>query len=193
MAEPITLALVSSVVLTEGIKFLYAQAGEILRRRREKIDAAEGDPAQPNVTDRVDIELPDAFDGQLSEPKINFDALDRLGNELLETRESLSKYAEGFENVDSNDEDLLAKTDALRRLLEAVLQERITFKGEQRSPSGPVVEGHIDVDEVAGYAAAVRSTKITGGRTEAEAKAKRVEPGAEFIGVDADEIGGEKR
>jgi hypothetical protein len=192
MVEPVTLAAVGTVALTEGIKFLYTQAGEVLKRWRERRDAGESGEAQPEATAPIDADLPDAFEGELSEPKIHFDALDRLAEDLREIRRSLSDYAEGIEKVDSKDEDLLAKTDTLRRLLEAVLQERITFKGEKRPPSGPVVQGSIDVNQVAGYAAAVRARRITGGRIEATGNAERVEPGAEFIGIDVDEIRQEK-
>lgn len=188
MVEPITLAMVGTVALTEGIKFLYTQAGEVLKRWRERREAAESGAASSDDTAQIDIELPDAFEGQLSEPKIHFDVLERLEEDLRETRRSLSDYADDIEKVNKNDEDLLVKTDALRRLLEATLQERITFKGEQRPPSGPIVQGRIDVDEVAGYAAAVRTKRITSGHVKGEAKAKRVE--GEFIGIDADEIGG---
>jgi hypothetical protein len=189
MVEPITLAAVGTVALTEGIKFLYTQTGEVLKRWRERRDAAESGDASPDDAAPVDIELPDVFEGQLSEPKIHFDVVTRLDKDLRETRNNLTDYAQDIQKVDSNNEDLLAKTDALRTLLEAVLQERITFKGEIRPPSGPVVRGSIDVDQVAGYAAAVRARRIPSGRTEVEAKAKRVESGGEFIGVDVDEIG----
>jgi hypothetical protein len=187
--EPITLALVGTVALTEGIKFLYAQSGEVLKRWRERRDAAESGTAHPDVSAPMDIKLPDAFEGQLSEPKIHFDVVQRLDKDLRETRKSVSDYAEDIEKVDNSDEEILAKIDALRRLLEATLQQRLTFKGEKRSPSGPVVEGHIDVDQVAGYAAAVRTRRIASGHVKGEAKANRVE--GEFIGVDADEIGPE--
>jgi hypothetical protein len=192
MVEPITLAAVGTVALTEGIKFLYAQTGEVLKRWRERRDAAKSGDATPDDTVPMDIKLPEEFEGQLSEPKIHFDVVEQLDKDLRETRNGLTDYAQDIEKVDNSDEELLANTDALRRLLEAVLQERITFKGEQRPPSGPVVEGHIDVEEVAGYAAAVRARSITGGHVEAEAKAKRVESGGEFIGVDVDEIGREE-
>jgi hypothetical protein len=190
--EPITLAAVGTVALTEGIKFLYAQTGEVLKRWRERRDAAESGDAPPDDTALVGTELPDAFEGQLSDPKIHFDVVRRLDKDLRETRNDLTNYAQDIQKVDNTNQDLLAKTDALRRLLEAVLQERITFKGESRPPSGPVLRGSIDVDQVAGYAAAVRARRITGGRTEIEAKAKRVESGGEFIGVDVDEIGKEE-
>jgi hypothetical protein len=188
MVEPITLAAVGTVALTEGIKFLYAQAGEVLKRWRERRDAAESDDAPPDDTARMDIKLPEAFEGQLSEPKIHFDVVERLDKDLRETRNGLTDYAQDIEKVDNSHEELLAKTDALRRLLEAVLQERITFKREKRPPSGPVVEGHIDVDEVAGYAAAVRAKIITSGHVKGEARASRVQQGGEFVGVDADTI-----
>jgi hypothetical protein len=192
MVEPITLAAVGTVALTEGVKFLYSQTGEVLKRWRERRDAAKSGNAPPNSTEPVDIKLPDAFEGQLSDPKIHFDVVDRLEEKLRETWRSLAEYGQGIEKVDNSDEELLAETDALRQLLEAVLQERITFRGEQRPPSGTVVRGSIDVDEVAGYAAAVRAGRITGGNTEGRGSAKRVERGAEFIGVDADEIRGEE-
>ena len=193
MAEPVTLAVVGGIVLTEGIKFLYSQAGEILKRWRDRQDVAEKEgAAQPETTEPIDIKLPpEAFQGQLSEPQIHFDALKRVEGDLREVRKSISEYAEGIEKVDNQDMKLLTRVDALRQMLEAVLQERITFQGENRPPSGPVVRGSIDADEVAGYAAAVRAGRITGGRTEAEAKAKRVEKGGEFIGVDVDTIGNE--
>lgn len=188
MVEPITLAAVGTVALTEGIKFLYAQAGEVLKRWRDRRDDAERGDAQPEDTAPLDIKFPDAFEGQLSEPKIHFDVVEQLDKDLRETRNALTDYAQDIEKVDNSDEDLLAMTDALRQLLEAILQERITFKGEKRPPSGPVVEGHIDVDEVARYAAAVRAKRISSGYVRGEAKAKRVE--GELIGVDVDEIGG---
>ena len=56
MADPITLTLVGTVVLTEGIKFLYGQAGELIKRWRERKDAADASKqietplkADPNI------------------------------------------------------------------------------------------------------------------------------------------------
>jgi len=189
MVEPITLASVGSVALTKGIKFLYAQSGEVLKRWRERRETVESGTSSLDDTARIDAKLPNVFEGQLSEPEIHFDVVKRLGQELQETRRSLSDYADDIEKVDNNDQELLAKTDALRRLLEAILQERITLKGEQRPPSGPVVEGHIDVEEVAGYAAAVRAGRIAGGHVEAVSKQERIESGGQVSGIDLDEIG----
>jgi len=192
MVEPITLAAVGTVALTEGIKFLYAQTGEVLKRWRERREAAESSSASHDDPADIDTKLPEVFEGQLVEPKIHFEAVERIHKDLQETRKSLADYAQDIEKVDNSNEDLLAKTDALRRLLEAVLQERITFQGEQRPPSGPLVEGYIDVGEVAGYAAAVRAGKISGGHVRSRGTTKRVESEGEFIGVDVDQVGKER-
>jgi hypothetical protein len=190
MLDPLTLSAMGAVAITEGIKFLYGQAGEILKHWRERKDAAKDASIQLNKTEPIDVKLPPVFEGQLSVPQIHFDAVERVEEQLRRLRKDLSDYADGIELVDAKDTSLLQRIDALRQLLEAVYQQRITFKGEQRPPSGPVVEGRIDVEEVAGYAAAVRARQIVGGTVRADAKAKHVEPGAQFIGVDTDSIGG---
>jgi len=189
MLDPLTLSAIGAVAITEGIKFLYGQTGELLKRWRERRDAAKDTSIQLNKTEPADVELPLVFEGQLSAPQIHFDAVERVEEQLRELRKDLSDYADGIELVDVKDANLLQRVDALRQLLEAVYQQRITFKGEQRPPSGPVVEGSIDVEEVAGYTAAVRARQIVGGTVRAEAKARRVEPGGQVIGVDADIIG----
>ncbi len=190
MLDPLTLSAISAVAITEGIKFLYGQAGEILKRWRERKDTAKDASIQLSNTEPIDVMLPPVFEGQLSAPHIHFDAVERVEEQLRELRKDLSDYADGIEFVDDKDANLLLRVDALRQLLEAVYQQRITFKGEQRPPSGPVVEGRIDVEEVAGYTAAVRARQIVSGSVRADAKARRVEPGAQFIGIDVDIIGG---
>lgn len=190
MVDPLTISAIGAVAITEGIKFLYGQASEILKRWRERKDAAKDASIPLNNTESLDVKLPPVFEGQLSAPQIHFDAVERVEEQLRELRRDLSDYADGIELVDVTDENVLRMIDALRQLLEAVYQQRITFKGEQRSPSGPVVESSIDVEEVTGYAAAIRARQIVGGTVRAEAKAKRVEPGGQFMGVDTDSIGG---
>lgn len=189
MVDPLSLSAIGAVAVTEGIKFLYSQAGEILKRWRERKDAAKDASTQMSKTESIDVKFPPVFVGQLSVPHIHFDAVERVDEQLRGLRKDLSDYADGIELVDVTDANLLQRVDALRQLLEAVYQQRITFKGEHRPPSGPVVGGRIDVEEVAGYAAAVRARQIVSGTVRADAKAKRVEPGAQFIGVDTDSIG----
>lgn len=193
MVDPLTLSAIGATAITEGIKFLYGQAGEILKRWRERKDAAKDASIQLNKTEPVDVKLPQVFEGQLSAPHIHFDAVERVEEQLRELRRDLSDYADGIELVDVKDANFLQRVDALRQLLEAVYQQRITFKGEQHPPSGPVVESRIDVEKVVGYAAAVRARQIVSGTVRAEATANHVEPGGQIIAVDTDSIGGEQR
>jgi hypothetical protein len=79
--------------------------------------------------------------------------------------------------------------DALRLLLEAVYGQRITFKGERRQPSGPLVTGQIDIDQAAGAAAAIRAKLISSGEVTGSATANRVEQGGKLTAVEIDHIG----
>ena len=49
MPEAVTLATLEAAALTQGITFLYGQATELLKRRRDRKDAAvdDGSPASP--------------------------------------------------------------------------------------------------------------------------------------------------
>lgn len=188
MVDPLTLSAIGGAAVTEGIKFLYAQAGEVLKRWREQKEAAKNTTKLHDQTEPITIKLPAILEGQLITPEIHFDAVERLEEQLREVRRSLSDFADGTETVDLTDEHLLRSVDALRRILEVVYQQRLTFKGEQRLPSGSMVVSNINVEDVAGYVAAVRARRI-GGDVRVEAQTKRVEPGAQFIGIDTDTIG----
>jgi hypothetical protein len=189
MPDPITLSVLGTVALTEGVKFLYSQASEVLKHWMERKDAAKEVAVQPAPTESVKIKLPPIFQGQLIEPQIHFDMVERVSKQLLELRGDLSNYAEGFIVVNTTDENLLQRIDVLRQLLEAVYQQRLTFKGEQRPPSGPMVTGQIDVEEVAGYAAGVRAREIKSGEVKGHLKAERVESGGQAFGVEVDKVG----
>ena len=65
VSDPLTLAAVGAVALTEGIKFLYGQAGEALKRWRARQQAASAEAP-------VAVELPaDAFEGRLHDPRLD--------------------------------------------------------------------------------------------------------------------------
>ena len=187
--EPFTLGAIGAVVLAEGIKFLYNQAGEVLKRRREHREAAAtGTPTAETVP--IETTPPPIFEGELAPAKIDFDATERLEQDLKDLRKSLVDYADDIEPVDPKNENLLKVVDALRQAMEAIYHQRLTFKGEQRPSSGPIVEGRIDVEEVAGYVAAVRADVIESGRSTGVTDVERVEEGGEAIGVDVKRIGG---
>jgi hypothetical protein len=180
--EPLTLAAVGGMVLAEGVKFLYGQATELIRYWRERRDAKEGVTAiEPTASPPADL-----LTGQLAPLIVDHAALDRLQNEIRDLRSRLLDYVEGSEPITSDDKRLLLHADGLRRLLEAVYQQRFTFIGEHREASGPLIHGRVDVDEVAGYAAAVRveALKLASGSVLGEVRAGRVAKDGEVVGLD---------
>lgn len=66
MVDPLTISAIGAVAITEGIKFLYGQAGEILKRWRERKDVAMDVSIQLKNTEPIDVKLPQTFEGQLS-------------------------------------------------------------------------------------------------------------------------------
>src|ERR1700682_1867660 len=146
--DPLTMSL-TSAVLTQGISFLYGQAGDALRWWRERKVAGDSAADQSHQSS---AEIPPLFEGRLAPLVIHSDGMDTLEQDLKELRRALADYADGIETIDPKNVALLTATDALRRAMEAVYQQRLTFLGEARPPSGPLVEGHIEIEEVAGYA-----------------------------------------
>ena len=184
MDDPFSAAAVGGVLFTESIKFLYQQAGEVLKRWRERRDSGGA------VTEPATLRPPEGLLKGMVEPVVpRDDQADLLEQELREARRALADYAEGIDVPRAGDDLVAAQAGALRQLLEAVYGQRITFKGEDRPPSGPLVIGEIDVGQVAGDAAAVRVKVISSGGVHGIAKADRVEEGARFTGVEVDHTG----
>jgi hypothetical protein len=189
MPEPLTLAAVGTVVFSEGIKFLYGQAAEVLKRWRERKSTPPTDAA-PAKPEAWPPNAPPILEGALAPPTVHFDRLEPLAGTMRELWNGLSAYAQGLEDVDVTNADLVMKADALRRQLEMVFGQRITFKGESREPTGtPVVFGKADVEELAGEAAGVVAGTITLGEIRGEVTVKRVEAGGKAYGVKVDRIG----
>ena len=187
MADPFTLTAVGAVALAEGIKFLYGQAGEALKRWRERKSAGKTAELEP-----VDVQLPSrAFAGQLVQPQLHLDAVGRLEHELRDLRAAVADYAQEIDEVDPSNHELLQTADALRHAMEVVYGQRITFAGEPRPPSGPLAGGEANVDEVLGYVAGLRAEKIIGGSAAGRVTAKRVGPGGQAIGLEVKTIGPE--
>ena len=185
MSDPSPLSTVESTVLSEGIKFLYNQAAELLRRWRDRRD----EPANAEVAAGLDYavpELPRAFAPSSAQGGLDEQALAELVEELWALRRELQDHADGVVPIDANDSTLLGLVDALRCCLEAVWCRPLVFAGEQRSPAAQraVVEGRVSTQEVAGYAAAVRAASLPGGTIRGQARANRVWPGGQLIGVE---------
>ena len=181
MTDPLTLSALTASALTEGIKFLYGQAAELLKRKRER-SAADSGEAMP----QTDIPLLGVLKPLRPDPVI----LQQLEPDLRELRRLIADYADEIEPADPNDRALVERVDALRRVLEVIYGQRITFRGEDRAPSGPLVEGIIDVGTVTGYAAAVRVKAATGvASIRGKVIAEEIGASGQIIGVDIDSVG----
>jgi len=95
----------------------------------------------------------------------------------------LPSFLTGVDPVDPNDEQLVARIDALRQVLEVVYGTPVTLAGEERDPATPIIRGRVDADEVAGYVAAVRADRATG-VIEGHTTVRRVEQSGTVIGVE---------
>ncbi|MFL6075518.1 MAG: hypothetical protein ACJ73S_19185 [Mycobacteriales bacterium] len=129
MADPVVLA--ESTALTEGVRFLYAQASELLRRRRERRDGSSERP--------VPITAPESPPGVLDRPlpavQVNGTDLDRLESELRSVRLALADFADGIAAVNVDDPALRELAGRARGLLEALYRQRVTFAGEAGRPA----------------------------------------------------------
>ncbi|MCW3055937.1 MAG: hypothetical protein JWN14_5107 [Chthonomonadales bacterium] len=189
MPDPITLAALGAVALSEGVKFLYGQAGELLKRHREHRDKAVTSTVAPAPTEPADLTLPMVFQKPSEQPVIHYAELEQAAEPLRALRKDLSDYADGTDPIDPKNQVLIEHIDALRCLMEAVYQHPFTFVGEARPLSEITLTGKIDVRQVLGYVAGVRAKTIKSGNIEIDVKVDRVEVGGELIGVDVETIG----
>ncbi|MBM0278971.1 hypothetical protein [Micromonospora tarensis] len=177
MAEPLTLGLIGGLVLAEGVKFLYEQANQVLEGRRASRAAEAGsqDAEQPGHgllrrpldPGRPARELPAA-------------TLAVLGD----LARFLDPYVRGQLPVEPSDRELVAVADAVRRVLEYAYDRDLSFVEEPRS--GVLIHGRVDIDEVAGYAAAVRLRVADSRAVSGHARVRSVAPGGEVVGVDVE-------
>jgi hypothetical protein len=171
MIEPISLTAVGVFALTEGIKFLYTEAGELLKHRRESKESERQEGSEPKLRPPADI-----IEGTLEPTRPDDERLERLADELQKRRKSLTDYADDVEAVDPSDVALLKDVDELRRLIEVIYGQRITFKGEQREPSGPLVE-----NEVLAREAEIRDSEV--GVVEVDSSTGSVEARTDVTGA----------
>jgi hypothetical protein len=194
MVDAISLAMVSGTILTEGIKFLYSQASKILERRAARNDAAQKEQANLAKAEPANVQLPDSFQGQLSQPEIDFDEVERLHLPLLELRGKLANYGDGYLTVDRKNPELLLDIEKLRSILESIYQQRITFKDEAREPSGTKITTRMKLNRVQGRATGTRIAELENGivETDLEIRGDVGETG-EVIGTDIGKVksGGE--
>jgi hypothetical protein len=129
----ISLNSTAGLVLSEGVKFLYGQATDLLRRRQDRKDRRAGDPsdALPPL-----VVPPYLLQGELSARHVDDGVLARYEGQLAEMRRVLSDYVDGIRQITHSDAQVVGAAEAIRGMLEIIYGQRITFAGEQREASG---------------------------------------------------------
>jgi hypothetical protein len=184
MADPLSWGALGALAATEDMKFLYGQATKVLKRWRERKASREAQAKTP-----VPVPADAPLKGTLEPPCVDFDAVGRLHDEIRALRSVLGDYVDGLADPEPGDEELAVTANGLRQALEVVYGQRITFHGEDREPSGPVVIGRAEADTVAGDLAAVRARLIHSERVEASTVVKHVPSGGKVTGPVFDSIG----
>ena len=127
MVDPVTLTVLGSWTAAEGIKFLYGQAGELIKTWRENRKSAEA---------KVPIKESPALEGAPNSDTANLAVVDQEHRALADLSDALAPYVKDPSAIDLRDPDLAATVGQLRAVLEAVYGQRFTFHGEQREPTG---------------------------------------------------------
>jgi hypothetical protein len=184
MPDPVTLSIagVGAIAIKEGIKFLYGQAADILKRWRSRQGGGASHGEERDGTP-VHVVLPSVFDGQLCEPWIHFDVVRGREQELRNLYKELAEYATDVEPVEKVDTELLRKVGALRDIVEEIYQQRITFRGEQRPKTGTLLLGRVVARSIAGEATGLEVEGSLDGEARGEVQADQLESGAKVIGT----------
>src|SRR5690242_7738475 len=93
MVDPLSIAVLGGIAATEGIKFLYGQAAEILKRRRERRDAERA--GTPPPAGPIPVGDPGVLEGELHPFEIDDAVVDRLEGQIKALRTDLADYADG--------------------------------------------------------------------------------------------------
>jgi hypothetical protein len=184
------LATLGTTALSEGVRFLFDQARALLDRRRAD---REENPAATDESDGGVVQLPPgAFVGTLDTRRLDEAALAESVTALRQLRTALFPFVDDEGSLQPGDAELLQRVDQLRRVLEAVYGQRITFVTEagERPVSGTVIDTTIDIDEINAEVIGVSLGQVSGGRFTTEIRGRNVGPGGRVVGFQADSVGG---
>jgi hypothetical protein len=193
MGEPISLALVGGVVLTEGVKFLFDQASSLIRAARDRRAAAKAE-AEAVLTEVVVVPVPDTgvLDGPVAST-VDGALLDQENRRLITLAGALAPYANGDAEIDTEDTELLTAVSDVRDLLEALYGQRLTLRGENREPSGTQVDVRQVLGTVRGRAVGVEADSVRDATVHVDQSATSVEAGGSVTGATFGSIGGQDR
>jgi hypothetical protein len=151
MFDPITIA--GTAALTEGIKFLYGQVTDLLRRHRENAERTAQPTSQSIGSSEAQtggfVSLPEVsagvLDGAIAETSVASAELAEAVPQLAKVRSALADYADGVVRVTVEDKALIEAAARARGLLETLYRQHLTFIGET---GRPVTGSLLTADEI---------------------------------------------
>lgn len=136
--DPI-LGTVEGAALTQGVIFLYTQAGELLKRRREARDRAR-ERSEQGVPSAPALEPPEAaFAYPAATPGVALERVEDDLDELREAREALELAVHSRSGGIQTDDERLALVQ-LRAIMERIYGADLTFVGEGRDQTRSQVD-----------------------------------------------------
>lgn len=154
MADPFTLGAIGALALTEGIKFLYTQAGALIdswrKRREEKAADAEHPAPAAKSGELAPLEQSSDLDGTVDTAQLaDADMVAAKISELEQAFYALAPYCgPAPKPIDPGEKALLEQAGRLRDLLEAIYGQRLTFKGESREPTGTQLSANVRAQQL---------------------------------------------
>ena len=95
---------------------------------------------------------------------------------MISLRRDLSEYAAETIPVNLDDAALVGRVDALRVVLEAIYNKRLTFKGEDRPASGsPAAVGMVEAKTIAGEAIGISAGALLDGNVTGTVRSDRID------------------
>jgi hypothetical protein len=185
MIDPISMTALGSAA-SQTVGFLYAQAAEVLKARRERRAAAGAggpDLHVPMVANQV-------LDGPATADTISSDVLEARLQALVKLTGALAPYALGQADIETASTELSQDAGTLRAILEALYGQRLTFTHEQREPTGSVVSVRQALADIDGTVVGAAGDVRAGGHLEVTQHADAVREGGRLTGHQGN-IGGQ--
>ncbi len=185
--DPITLAALGAVAFSETVKFLYGQASELLQARRDRKQAA----LQADTPIELAVPASAPLDARPATLVADASSLDALHPQLAELGMELAPYALESAEIGSDPGRLERAASELRALLEEIYGRRLTFAGEDRTPTGTRLDVRQEFESVSGVLRGVDADEIgQGAEVNVEQRGKDLHGGGTVEGVRAKTIGG---
>lgn len=164
---------VATAALPATLTFLYQRLDHLLNRRQS--------------TPEEEVSIPPELVGELELPLQAEESTLEQHRFTLETlHDALDQYHSGKTSIDASDDRLLRQMGRLRRVLEDVYGQTLTFAGEQRPASGSHVQQKVNI--VTGEVRGMDAEEISDGSTVSQ-EVETVEHDSIVIGMRARRIG----